>query len=94
MLPRADAEALIHRLAGKPGAVIVELPHAQDRMLKRRISVADVFKVLREGKVDKGPVRDEWGDARYRISGRAWERTVRVVVALHEDSKVFVVTVY
>ncbi|MDX2142231.1 MAG: DUF4258 domain-containing protein [Rhodospirillaceae bacterium] len=94
MLSRTDAEALIHRLARKPGAVVLELPHAQSRMLARRISTADVFKVMREGRVDRGPVRDEWGDARYRVSGAAWERNVRVVVALHGEDKVFVVTVY
>jgi hypothetical protein len=94
MRPRAEAQTLIHRLARKPGAVVLELPHAEDRMMKRNISVSDVLKVLREGTVDRGPTRDRWGDARYRVSGRAWDRRVRVVVALHGEDRVFVVTVY
>ena len=94
MLSQSDAEALIQRLAREQSRVVLELPHAEDRMHKRGITVADVFKVLREGKVDRGPTRDTWGDTRYRLSGRAWERTVRVVVALHGVERVFVVTVY
>lgn len=91
---RPAAERLIHRLARVPGAVVLELPHAQERMIGRGITSADVIKVLRGGCVDRGPIRDEWGDACYRIVGRAWERTIRVVVALHGDKQVFVVTVY
>ena len=38
MLSRAEAEVLIHRLARSPGAIVLELPHAQIRMIARGIS--------------------------------------------------------
>ncbi|MDX2222742.1 MAG: DUF4258 domain-containing protein [Rhodospirillaceae bacterium] len=94
MLSRTDAEALIHRLAEVTGAIVLTVPHAEERILKRGITPADVVKVLRDGRVDRGPTRDGWGDARYRVVGRAWDRTIHVVVALHGAERLFVVTVY
>lgn len=91
-LPRPVAEATIHRLA-REGRFIIE-PDCKVKMEVRDFSMRQVLETMKEGSVNQGPTRDEYGDWRCRIRRRVSGRLVRVVVAIHEMREMYVISVH
>ena len=69
--------------------------HAQDRMALRGVTDVQVFECLRNGHIQRPPVRDrETGDLKCRMEHFGTNRNISVVVALDDnDPDVIVVTV-
>jgi hypothetical protein len=91
-LPRPHAEALIHRLA-KADLFALE-PHCRKRMAKRGFTMRQVVETLRSGTINQGPILDECNDWRCRLKKRVAGQLVRVVVAIHDMSFLYVITVH
>ena len=88
-LPRPVAEETIHRLArencfGMDGAdPESDEPCAFElKMLERGFDMRQVLETIKEGAINQGPTRDEYGEWRCRMRRRAAGRLVRVVVAI------------
>ena len=69
--------------------------HAYDRMAARNVTDAEVFECLRNGLIERPPVRDrKTGDLKCRLEHFGTNRNISVVVALcDEDPDAIVVTV-
>jgi hypothetical protein len=90
--PRPVAQELIRSLTAK-SALIIE-PKFKAMMIQRGITMSLVLRVLSEGSVNQGPDKDDCGDWRCRVRKRVAGRLVRVVVAIHEERILYLVTTY
>jgi hypothetical protein len=90
--PRPAAQELIRTLTAK-GAFVIE-PKFRAAMNQRGITMPLVLRVLEEGCVNQGPEKDDYGDWRCRVRKRVAGRLVRVVVAIHEERILYLVTTY
>ncbi len=91
-LPRPVAQELIRTLWAKGEAVIE--PKFKQTMAARDIPMSLVHRVLAEGSINQGPWKDECGDWRCRVKKRVAGKLVRVVVAIHEERILYLVTTY
>lgn len=80
--PRALAR--IRQLASDTGN-IVQGPEAPSRMRKRRISWAEIVKVLQLGQITEGPFVDQKGCWRCRLERFAAGESVKVAVSICDD---------
>jgi uncharacterized DUF497 family protein len=80
-------------LAQQPGVLIFFSPHAEIRMLERKVSRIDVEAVLRTGAVID--VESRWSGDRWTVQGSDQDgRAIRVVAIPNEDEiEIVVVTV-
>ena len=96
--PRTPAKTLeelvqlTHELALKSENVYLDHPHAKERMAERKISIQQIFDVLRHGKGVDGPTLDSYGCWRIKLERFSAGRSVQVVVVVKEKH-VEVVTV-
>jgi len=74
----------IHELAKKSENVFLDHPHAKERMIERKISIQQIFDVLRRGKGVDGPTLDKYGCWRIKLERFSAGRTVQVVVIVKE----------
>lgn len=81
-LPRPVAEELIHRLARDGAFGMDESLDFTVKMLARGFTMRQVMETIKEGVVNQGPTRDEYGEWRCRVKRRVAGRLVRVVVAI------------
>jgi hypothetical protein len=91
-LPRPIAQELIRQLVAD-GKFTLE-PKARMDLRDRDFSMRQVLTALREGHINQGPERDECNDWRCRITKRCAGRFVRVVVAIRDESFVYVTSIY
>jgi hypothetical protein len=91
-LSRPAAEQLIHNLA-VAGRFTLE-PHAKEDVLGRDFTMRQVMTTLYEGHVNQGPTLDECNCWRCRVRKRVAGRLVRVVVAIHDMSFLYVISVH
>lgn len=90
--PRPFAQERIRTLAAK-GEMVIE-PKFRQAMHGRGITMPLVLRVLAEGSINQGPQKDDYGDWRCRVRKRVAGRLVRVVVAIHEERILYLVTTY
>jgi hypothetical protein len=69
-------------------------PHAIEGMLLRDISDRQMLATMLGGHVNQGPMLDACHDWRCRIKKRVVGRLVRVVVAIHDMSWLYVISVH
>ena len=83
------------RTLAKNSDLIFLSQHAQDRMASRGVTDVQVFDCLRNGCIERPPVRDrKTGDLKCRMEHFGTNRNISVVVALDDsDPDVIVVTV-
>ena len=92
---RPEAEDAIYRLAkeskfgmGGPvfdaddGELITDF---ELKMLEREFTMRQVLETIKEGAVNQGPARDEYGEWRCRVKRRVAGHLVRVVLAVSSD---------
>jgi len=91
-LPRPIAQELIHRLA-REGKFTQE-PEFIRKMNERGFSMRQVLETLKEGTVNQGPLLDECVDWRCRVKRRVAGRLVRVVVAIHDKSWLYLISIH
>ena len=91
-LPRPAALELVRGLV-IAGAFALE-PKARMNMRERDFSMRQVITTLKEGQINQGPTLDECHDWRCRITKRCAGRLVHVVVAIHDSSYVYVISVH
>ena len=91
-LSRPVAEEIIHRLAAE-GQFAIE-PACKEKMAQRDYSMRQVLVTLKEGHINQGPRRDDCGDWRCRVKKRVAGRLVRVVVAIHAQNFLYVISVH
>ena len=60
-------------------------PHAQQRMVERKITIRQVLEVLRNGTGVAGPTLDQYGDWRIKLKRLVAGRRVQVVVAVKQN---------
>ncbi len=81
-------EALVekaHQLAKRSENVYLDNPHTQLRMKERKVSIRQIFDVLRHGKGVDGPTLDKYGDWRIKLKRFTAGRSVQVVVVVKKD---------
>lgn len=81
-----------HELAEKSENVYWDSPHVQQRMKERKVTVRQIFDVLRHGKGIDGPNLDKYGDWRIKLKRFSAGRVVQVVVVV-QTNRLEVVTV-
>ena len=81
-----------HHLAKRSDNVFMDNPHVQLRMNERKVTMRQVFDVLRHGKGVDGPTLDKYGDWRIKLKRFSAGRTVQVVVVV-KDGYLEIVTV-
>ena len=54
-------------------------------MRERKITIRQIFDVLRSGKSKDGPTQDKYGDWRIKLKRFSAGRTVQVVVVVKDD---------
>jgi hypothetical protein len=91
-LPRPFAQALVNRLA-KAGQFAVE-PECKADMAMRDFTMRQLLETLEEGSINQGPWRDECNDWRCRVRRRVAGRVVRVVVAIHDMSFLYAISIH
>jgi hypothetical protein len=92
--PRPVAQERIRILWAK-GQYVIEPKFSQalaDR--DRGITMPLVSRVMAEGSINQGPSKDDYGDWRCRVRKRVAGKLVRVVVAIHEERILYLVTTY
>lgn len=82
----------VNELAQNSENVFWDNPHVQQRMRERKITMRQIFDVLRNGKGVDGPTLDKYGDWRIKLKRFSAGRIVQVVVVVG-DSRLEVVTV-
>ena len=65
--------------------VLMSVPHFQNRMVERDITVRQVLEVLRTGNGINTPEKDEFGDWRISMRRKVAGQRVHVVVAVCES---------
>ena len=91
-MPRPLALALIQRLAAADQFILV--PKAKMNMADREISDTQVMLVLKEGEMNEGPWKDECGNWRCRLRKRCAGQLIRVIVAIQDESFLYVISVH
>ena len=91
-LPRPHAQELIRRLVSEDNFTLE--PKARVNLRDRGFSMRQVLTALKEGHINQGPVRDECNDWRCRIAKRCAGRLVHVVVAIHDETFVYVISIH
>ena len=91
-LPRPTAEALIHRLA-REGKFARE-PVMVAKMAERQFSMRQMMETIKHGTINQGPWKDEYGDWRCRVKRRVAGRLVRVVVAIHDMTFLYLISIH
>jgi hypothetical protein len=71
-----------HELALKSENIYIDFPHAKERMLERKISVQQVYDVLKHGKGVNGPTLDTYGCWRIKLERYSAGRLIQVVVVV------------
>ena len=85
--PAPSAAALedrVHWLAKKSANLRFNVPHFQQRLRMRKLSMRQVLEALRYGNVIDGPTKDQWGDWRVKLQRKVAGRQVQIVVAVKE----------
>lgn len=86
--PLPSLEELVektHKLALKSENVYLDFPHAKERMQGRKISIQQVYDVLRRGKGVDGPNLDQYKCLRIKLEAYSAGRWVQVVVIVKKD---------
>lgn len=91
-MPRPRALELIRKLTAEDQYMLV--PKAKMNLEEREFSMAQVMKILEEGEINEGPWRDECGDWRCRVRKRCAGSLIRIVVAIHDESFLYVISVH
>jgi uncharacterized protein DUF4258 len=81
-----------HLLAKRSENVFFDNPHTRQRMKERKVTIRQIFDVLRHGKGIAGPILDKHGDWRSKLKRFSAGRIVQVVVVV-KGSHLEVVTV-
>jgi hypothetical protein len=89
---RPQMEELIHRLV-REGKYALE-PELRRKMHERDFSMRQVLETMGEGSINQGPRLDECNDWRCRLKKRVAGKLVRVVVAVHDMSFVYAISVH
>ncbi len=76
---------VVHEMAKDSSRVFFDFPHNQQRMRERKVTMRQVFDVLRSGKGIDGPSLDQYGDWRIKLSRYTAGRSVQVVVVVKKD---------
>src|SRR5262249_51800802 len=74
-----------HALAQQSENVYLDHPHAKERMIERKISIQQIFDVLKHGKGVDGPTLDIYGCWRIKLEKFSAGRLVQVVVIVKEE---------
>lgn len=85
--PPVSLEELVkrtHELSVKSENVCWDIPHVQQRMTERNVTIRQMFDVLRQGKGISGPTQDKYGDWRIKLKRFSAGRNVQVVVVVKE----------
>jgi HSP90 family molecular chaperone len=72
----------VHELSKDSSKVFFDSPHNQQRMRERKVTMRQVFDVLRSGDGIDGPSLDQYGGWRIKLARYTAGRTVQVVVAI------------
>ena len=91
-LSRPHAQELIHKLAAA-GSFVME-PVFTEKLHVRDFTMRQALTTMKEGTVNQGPTRDEYGDLKCRVRKRVAGRLVRVVVAIHEGSLLYLISIH
>lgn len=91
-LPRPVALELIRSLVSREAFALE--PKARMNVRQRGFTMRQVLATLEEGSINQGPVLDECNDWRCRLRKRHAGRIVHVVVAIHDRSYVYVISVH
>ncbi|MFI5334477.1 MAG: DUF4258 domain-containing protein [Chlamydiales bacterium] len=83
---------IAHEVSKKSENVYWDSPHVQLRMRERKVTIRQIFDVLRHGKGIDGPTLDRYGDWRIKLKRFSAGRVVQVVVVIQE-SRLEIVTV-
>ncbi len=86
--PPETLEGLVkktHELSKRSENVYLDNPHVQLRMRERKVSIRQIFDVLRLGKGISGPTQDKYGDWRIKLKRFSAGRSVQVVVVVKKD---------
>jgi len=84
-LSRPHAENAVHRLAKQNKFGMAEASQFELKMLERGFDMRQVLETIKEGVVNQGPSKDEYGEWRCRVKRRVAGRLVRVAVAISSD---------
>lgn len=76
---------IVHEMSKNSSKVFFDAPHNQQRMRERKVTMRQVFDVLREGKGIDGPSLDQYGDWRIKLVRYTAGRKVQVVVVVKKD---------
>lgn len=71
--------------------------HARERMAQRDITLPQLLRCLRTGRIAEGPARNARGDWAFRVEGIAAGDRINVAAALSTDgngNRIIVITVY
>jgi hypothetical protein len=74
-----------HELSKNSENVFWDNPHVQLRMRERKVTIRQIFDVLRKGKGIDGPTLDKYGDWRIKLKRYSAGRVVQVVVVVKKD---------
>ena len=74
-----------HELAKISSNVWIDCPHVKERMLERKVTMRQIFDVLRCGKGISGPTLDKHGDWRIKLKRYSAGRKVQVVVVIRQQ---------
>jgi hypothetical protein len=74
-----------HRMAQDSENVWLDNPHVRARMEERKVSIRQIFDVLRNGKGIDGPSLDKYGEWRIKLKRYSAGRIVQVVVVVKND---------
>ena len=91
-MPKPIALDLIRRLVAADQFMLE--PKALMNIRQRDFTMRQVLTTMKEGRITQGPERDECNDWRVRLTKRCAGRLVRVVVAIHDVSFVYVISVH
>jgi Domain of unknown function (DUF4258) len=80
------------QLAQKSENVFWDNPHVRQRMAERKVTMRQIFDVIRNGKACDGPTLDKYGDWRIKLKRFSAGRIVQVVVVV-KDHHLEIVTV-
>ena len=87
-IPSGTLEELVektHQLAKKSENIYLDNPHVQLRMKERKVTIRQIFDVLRHGKGVDGPTLDKYGDWRIKLKRFSAGRSVQAVVVVKND---------
>lgn len=83
-----EARRIIKRVHAE-GTVAYSKPHAEDRMIKHKLTKPDIGNVLRGGRISEHPELEN-GAWRYKVH----TNKIVVVVEIWSETKIFIVTAW